>query len=168
MTDKILENIEAIPNIPLPNTPLIVEARLRVRYAETDGQGIVHHSNYPVWFELARTEYLDVIGYPYTVIEKEGYGFIITDLAIKYLSPARYDDRILVRTWCEKVGRATSFFGYQVYNETTEKLCAEGMTRLATVTPQGKLVRFNSDLYATMLTIVGRGPSKYGRLDTKD
>ncbi len=151
------------PESPSTSVPLpfIAEARLRVRYAETDAQGVVYHTNYIVWFEVARGEYCRMLGYPYAEIEREGYGFMVTELSTKFLSSARYDDPILVKVWLEKVGRASCIFGYQVYNELTGQLCVEGMSKHAAVTPQGKLMRFSSRLYDLMTPRAGRGPSQY-------
>lgn len=144
-----------------PDVPFVAEAHLRVRYAETDGMRIVYHSNYVIWFEVARGEYCRAIGYPYPQIEREGYGFMVTELAVKYYSPARYDDEIRVKVWLEKIGRASCVFGYQIYNETSEKLCVEGMSKHAAVTPEGKLVRFSGPLYELAAPKAGRGPSQF-------
>lgn len=145
---------------PFPSPELfIAETRLRVRFAETDAQQVVYHANYIIWFEVARGEYCREAGYPYTEIEKEGYGMMVTDLRVRYINPARYDDQLLVRAWMEKIGRASCIFGYQVYNETTGALNAEGLTRHAAVTPEGKVVRFSARLYQTMAPKAGRGPS---------
>jgi acyl-CoA thioester hydrolase len=143
-----------------PPRPFISEAYLRPRYAETDAQGVVYHANYIVWFEVARGEYCRAVGYPYLAIEREGYGFMVTDLSVKYLSPAYYDDEIVIKTWVEKTGRASCVFGYQIYNETTGKVCVEGMSKHAAVSREGKLVRFSQGLYDTIKPLVGRGPTK--------
>ncbi|HEX2912628.1 MAG TPA: thioesterase family protein [Chloroflexia bacterium] len=140
--------------------PFIAEAYLRPRYAETDAQGVVYHSNYIVWFEVARGEYCRAVDYPYLKIEQEGYGLMVTEIAVKYHSPCRYDDEIRIKAWIEKVGRASCVFGYQVFNDTTGKLSVEGLTKHAAVTPAGKLTRFSQPLYAIMLTRAGRGPSQ--------
>jgi acyl-CoA thioester hydrolase len=154
------QNLSALPpELSSPSALFIAETRLRVRYAETDAQGVVYHANYIVWFEVARGEYCRAAGYPYTEIEKEGYGMMVTDARVSYLSPARYDDQILLRAWMEKIGRASCIFGYQVYNETTGTINAQGLTRHAAVTPGGKVVRFSSRLYQTMAPLAGRGPS---------
>lgn len=142
-------------------SPLIAEARLRVRYAETDGQGVVYHANYIVWFEVARGEYCRAIGYPYKQIEADGYGFMVTDVGVKYYSPTRYDDEILVRVWMEKLGRASCVFGYQVYNETVNKLAVEGMTKHVAITPEGKIVPVGAKLSGLASPHVGRGPSRF-------
>ena len=48
---------------------MISQSKITVRYAETDKMGIVHHSNYPVWFEIARTDFIKALGVPYSVLE---------------------------------------------------------------------------------------------------
>ncbi len=144
--------------------PFISENHLRPRYAETDAQGVVYHANYIVWFEVARGEYCRTVGYPYLAIEREGYGFMVTDLSVKYLSPAYYDDEIVIKTWIEKTGRASCIFGYQIYNKTTGKICVEGMSKHASVSREGKLVRLSPELYATFSPLSGRGPTRLAPL----
>ena len=143
-----------------PARPFIHEHSLRPRYAETDAQGVVYHANYIVWFEVSRGEFCRAIGYPYLAIEREGYGFMVTDLSVKYYSPAYYDDEILIKTWVEKTGRFSCVFGYQIYNNTTGKMCVEGMSKHAAVSREGKLVRFSQGLYDTISSRTGRGPSR--------
>lgn len=133
---------------------------MRVRFAETDAQGVVYHTNYIVWFEVGRGEYSRAAGFPYKQIEQEGYGLVVTDLHIKYYSPARYDDEMTIKTWLEQIGRASCVFGYQIYNETSSKLAVEGFTKHAAVTPAGKLVRLSPKLYQTLAAGVGRGPGR--------
>ena len=81
-----------------PSSSLNVE--LRVRYAECDPQNVAHHSAYPVWFELARTELLRAQGAVYRDLETRGICFVVARLSVRYKMPARYDDllQINVRT----------------------------------------------------------------------
>ncbi len=69
---------------------------IKVRYAETDQMGIVHHSVYVVYLEAARTELWDSIGYPYSVMEKEGFIVPVVSVNIRYIRPAYYGDIITV------------------------------------------------------------------------
>ena len=71
-----------------------------MRYAECDPQNVVHHSVYPVWFELARTELLRAQGEVYRDLDAQGICFVVARLAVRYKLPARYDDllKIDVRT----------------------------------------------------------------------
>ncbi|RIX46326.1 acyl-CoA thioesterase [Paenibacillus nanensis] len=71
---------------------------IRVRYQETDQMGVVFHGNYVTWFEIGRTEWIRAAGYDYKTIESKGLLLPVVDLACRYLSPARYDDLVVVCT----------------------------------------------------------------------
>jgi len=70
----------------------------RVRYGETDQMGIVHHATYPLYFEMGRTELFRQLGIPYTKLEAMGIIMPLSSLTIKYISPAKYDDLLVVET----------------------------------------------------------------------
>ena len=77
----------------------VFEARVRVRYAETDQMGVVYHSNYIVWFEVGRVEMLRQLGFTYRDMEKQDDTHIaVADVHCRFKSPARYDDLITIRT----------------------------------------------------------------------
>ncbi len=65
---------------------------IKVRYAETDQMGIVHHSVYPIYLEEARTELWNSLGYNYSLMEKEGYIVPVLEISIRYMKPAFYED----------------------------------------------------------------------------
>lgn len=106
----------------------IVESHLRVRYAETDAQGVVYYANYLVWFEVGRVSYLRALGYDYRAIESTGAGVVIAEATCRYLAPAHFDDEITVQTWVEEVRRSSFTFAYAVLNRTTGRRLAEGST----------------------------------------
>lgn len=112
-------------------------ATLRVRYPETDPMGVVHHTHYLVWFEIGRTELMRQAGCPYADLEKEGILMPVVEAACRYLSPARYDDEILVETSLEEVTRVTSRFSYRVLRQPEGRLLATGMTRHAATDARG-------------------------------
>ena len=64
------------------------------RYSETDQAGVVHHTVYPVWFEMGRTELLRVNGLAYSELEKKGIYFVVSELSVKYRRPAFYDEKL--------------------------------------------------------------------------
>ena len=66
--------------------------RLRVRYCECDPFGVIHHSSYVAWLEMARTEMLREGGITYRQMEAAGVFLVIASLEIKYARPGRYDD----------------------------------------------------------------------------
>jgi len=105
-----------------------VETEIVVRYAETDQMGIAHHSNYPVWFEIGRTDFFKTIGFPYSAIEEKGLLMPLTEMRCTFKYPARYDDTILIRTSISHVSHVKIGFEYQVFNKSTGKLLATGET----------------------------------------
>ena len=94
---------------------VVHETELEVRYAETDAMGIVHHRNYLVWFELARTGLCARSGYPYHEIEELGFLLVVTATETRYLSPARYGDVVRVRCRLEKLRSRGLRFVYEVF-----------------------------------------------------
>ena len=101
--------------------PVRAEIDVEVRYAETDQMGVVHHANYIVWFELARTRLCSLSGFHYADIEKLGYLLMVTGVESRYHRPARYGDVVQVHCWCERVGSRGIRFAYEVRKEN-EKL----------------------------------------------
>lgn len=75
-----------------------VESKVKVRYAETDAQGVVYHANYLVWFEVGRTDYCEAAGYSYARMEAEGVFISVIEATAKFRKPARYGDVVTVRT----------------------------------------------------------------------
>lgn len=105
------------------------EARLRVRYAETDKMGVVYHSNFVVWFEVGRVELLRQLGFEYSRMEKEDNCHIpVVDLRVRYKAPALYDDEIVVRTSLKNVRQSLLHFGYEVVRAGDETVLATGET----------------------------------------
>jgi acyl-CoA thioester hydrolase len=112
------------------------EIQVRVRYAETDRMGLLHHANYFVYFEMARTELLRQRGISYREIEDAGHYLVIIDLSCKYKRPAHYDDLLTVRTTVERVTHVKIIHRYEVMRDGL--LLAEGQSTLACVDAEGK------------------------------
>lgn len=105
------------------------EARVRVRYAETDQMGVVYHSNYLVWFEIGRVELIRSMGLDYKRMEaEEGCGIAVVDVHVRYRAPARYDDELVVRTTLLAARGAVIRFGYKVLRVEDGVLLCEGET----------------------------------------
>jgi acyl-CoA thioester hydrolase len=109
---------------------------VRVRYAETDRMGLLHHANYFVYFEMARTELLRQRGISYREIEDAGHFLVIVDIDCKFKRPAHYDDLLTVHTTVERVTHVKIVHRYQVVKEGL--LLAEGHSTLACVDRDGK------------------------------
>jgi acyl-CoA thioester hydrolase len=113
------------------------ETRLRVRYAETDKMGVVYHSNYLIWFEVGRVEFLRQLGFAYRDLEREEDCHIaVVDVRCKYKAAARYDDCILVRTRLRNVRDSLLHFEYEILREPEGTLLALGETVHVVVTAQ--------------------------------
>src|ERR1700690_147488 len=105
------------------------EAITRVRYAETDQMGVVHHGNYFTWFEIGRVELCRELGFEYKQMEVEDDSFIVVAEAhCRYKRPARFDDVLEIRTRVTQSQRRTLRFGYEIFNRTSGELIATGET----------------------------------------
>src|SRR3974390_3100565 len=93
------------------------EISIRVRYAETDRMGLLHHANYLVYFEQGRTELLRSMGYSYKDLEDQGYLLVLTKLEIRYRWPARYDDLVTLKTTVVKTTAARIDHQYEMHCE---------------------------------------------------
>ncbi len=107
----------------------VVATTFYVRYAETDQMGIVHHSAYLVWFEEGRSQYMRACGADYAEIERSGALFAVAEAHARYEAPARYGERVTVRTWVEEVRSRAITFGYAVYNADTGERLTTGWTK---------------------------------------
>jgi len=116
--------------------PIVDEITIRVRYAETDRMGLLHHANYIVYFEQARTEMLRKRGMTYRDMEDAGHLLVIIDLDCKFKRPAYYDDLLTIRTTVEKVTHVKLVHKHEVFRDGL--LLAEGHTTLACVDRDGR------------------------------
>ncbi len=125
----------------------ISQTQIRVRYAETDAMGIVHHSRYIPWFELGRSDWMREAGLPYSVFEKTGYYLTVTEVQARYYHPAVYDELVTIYTWIEEVKSRGITIGYEVRNEAGQRL-VQGITKHVCITHAGKPVRLPPELLA--------------------
>lgn len=89
---------------------------LRVRYGETDRMGHVYYGDYAEYFEVGRVEALRSLGFPYRQLEEQGIMLPVRDMHVRYHRPARYDDRITVRTIIEELPVASIRFRYELFD----------------------------------------------------
>src|SRR5947209_1056477 len=105
------------------------EARVRVRYAETDQMGVVYHANYLVWFEVGRVELMRQRGLAYKDMEQEEQaGIAVVEATVRYKSPARYDDELIVKTRVVMARGSLVRFGYEIVRAADDTLLCEGET----------------------------------------
>lgn len=99
---------------------------VEVRYVETDQMGVVHHANYVVWFELARTRLSQEAGFHYADIEEAGYLLLVTGVEVKYRRGARYGDTVSVSARIERRWSRGVRYAYEV--RRGETVLATGAT----------------------------------------
>jgi acyl-CoA thioester hydrolase len=109
----------------------IFSTPVRVRFADTDAQGIVHNSAYLVWFEIARVEYLREFAGGYQALRDRGIEALVLESHVRYRLPARFDDELLVHARC--LGLRAARFRYEYAVVRGEELVADGHTEHACV-----------------------------------
>jgi len=116
------------------------EIEIRVRYAEVDQMGVLHHSRYWVYFEMGRTELLRKAGAAYRELERAGVFFVVAKCAARFLAPARYDDVLVLTTRVVRMGQARIDHEYQLKRKDDAVLVATAETTLACVNRQGHVI----------------------------
>jgi len=106
---------------------------LRVRFSETDAQAVVHNSQYLVYFEVGRIEYLRKLGMSYVDLIEKGFDFLLIVSHIEYKRPALFDQMLYLEVALEWIKRSSFQFSYRLTDATTGFLVAEGHTIHATV-----------------------------------
>jgi acyl-CoA thioester hydrolase len=135
-------------------------SRIRVRYAETDQMRFVYYANHFVYYEVARTECLASWGFPYSVIEAEGYGIPVLEAHCQYLSPARYGDELVVRVAPSLVDRLRIRFDYETRRGSEDgDLLARGHTIHVCMDREGKPRRPHAGVAACIRAVAESGAS---------
>lgn len=133
-----------------PERITIQNHRIKIvpRYVETDKAGVVHHSVYPVWFEMGRTELLRANGLAYKDLEAAGVFFVVAELNIKYRRPAMYDEELELETSCSAVTASKVEHTYKLTRCRDGVLLAEGSSVLVCVNAEGKIRRIPKFMYS--------------------
>src|SRR3954454_20832364 len=109
---------------------IAADARLRVRYSETDQMGIVYYANYFVWMELGRVEWCRAAGIRYRDMEAEdGILLAVAEAQCRYSRPARYDDEVVVETTVRQAHSRMVTFDYRMKRSENAELLASGFTK---------------------------------------
>jgi acyl-CoA thioester hydrolase len=119
---------------------------IRVRYCECDPMGVVHHTVYPVWFEMGRTELLRATGRNYRDMEEAGVFLAVVRMQVAYRRPARYDDVLRLETTLVDAGHVKIEHTYELHRG--EELLCTGSTTLACLDRQGKARALPEGLFA--------------------
>ena len=104
---------------------------VRVRFADTDAQGIAHNASFLVWFEVARVEYLRAFAGGYQTLRDRGVEALVLETFCRYRVPVRFDDELTVHTRC--VDPRGARFRYEYAITRGEELVADGFTQHACV-----------------------------------
>ena len=124
-------------------------------FYETDAMGVVHHSNYLRYFELARVHWLEEHDQPYTRYLEDDLHFAVTRVEVDYHRSARFDDRLEISTWIESVRGASLQMGYRV--ACSGELVASGWSEHAAVSGSGRVRRIPRDARDRLRRAAGSG-----------
>jgi len=119
---------------------------IRVRYCECDPMGVVHHTVYPVWFEMGRTELLRGTGRTYRDMEEAGIFLAVVRMQVAYRRPARYDDLLRLETTLSSVGHVKIEHTYELHRG--EELLCTGSTTLACLDREGRARALPEGIFA--------------------
>jgi len=123
------------------SAPAVSETTVRVNYSETDQMGVVYHARYLVWLDVARCEHLRLAGMSYRELELTGLRLAVSEVAVRYRQPARYDDLVRIRCWVREVASRRVDFGYAVEHASDGRLLATATTSLVALDRTMSLTR---------------------------
>lgn len=110
---------------------------VRVYFEDTDLSGVVYHANYLRWFERARTEMLRLLGIEQGAVQEAGEGaYAVTEIAIRYLVPARLDDALVIETGAVEIRPASCRLIQRAFKQ--DRLLAEARLRVGFVGADGR------------------------------
>lgn len=120
------------------------ETEIRVRYAETDAMGYLHHSNFLTYFEIGRTELFREGGGSYRAVEEGGLFLVVVKIDVHFRRPAKYDDLLRLKTTISRITPARIEHEYELYRG--DELLTTGNSTLACVNGEGQAVALPDEL----------------------
>ena len=133
---------------------------VRVNYSETDQMGVVYHARHVVWLDIARTEHLRQAGFSYRELEARGVRLVVTDLKLRYLAPARYDDVVHIRCRVREARSRRVVFDYHLKVAESGTAIAHGETTLMCLDQAHRLSRLPESVVAALQPAPERGPAR--------
>jgi acyl-CoA thioester hydrolase len=124
------------------------DLEFRVRYAETDQMGVVYHTNYLIWCEVGRTDFIRARGMSYADMERAGIGLAVSELSARFHAAARYDDMIRVRTTLAEVRSRGIIFDYLITRSTNGDRLVSARTSLVSIDASGRPIALPSTVRA--------------------
>ncbi|ABF40411.1 4-hydroxybenzoyl-CoA thioesterase [Candidatus Koribacter versatilis Ellin345] len=135
----------------------VLDTRLRVRYAETDQMNVVYHSNYIIWFEVGRVEFMRQLGFTYREMEQqEQLHLPVVEVRCRYKASARYDDEITIRTHIARLRSSLIQFAYEILRVEDGLLLAEGESTHVVVNAEMQKVPFPEKYMSVFRQAAGR------------
>jgi acyl-CoA thioester hydrolase len=128
------------PSAAAAQEPQYHDVEFRVRYAETDQMGVVYHTNYLIWCEVGRTDFIRARGMSYAEMERAGVGLAVSELNARFHGAARYDDMIRVRTTLAEVRSRGIVFDYVITRVETGHKLVTARTALVSIDSNGRPV----------------------------
>ena len=135
---------------PSRTLPVSTTSELRVRYAETDQMGVVYHSNYLIWCEIGRTDFIRHHGMSYAEMEREGISLAVSEASLRLHASARYDDVVQVETTLVEVKSRLLIFEYVIIRAADGVRLATARTSLVSLAPGGRLASLPPAIRATL------------------
>ena len=136
--------------ISQPNRGTTHTIEFRVRYAETDQMQVVYHSNYLIWCEIGRTEFIRALGTPYAELERQNVTLAVVEASLRFHAGARYDNLIRVSTTIRDVKSRTITFDYVITNAETGERFVTASTKLASLTRDSRLISLPEQLRSVL------------------
>lgn len=129
----------------------VARIEMPVRFAETDAMGIVHHSNYLVWFEAGRIGWMAAVGMPYSEIAAGGHHFAVTSVGVEYRTPARFGESVCVVTRLCRLRSREVAFAYEVRRAGDDTLLASGKSDHICVDLEGRTAKIPGEVMERLL-----------------
>jgi acyl-CoA thioester hydrolase len=130
--------------------------KIRIYYEDTDCGGVVYYANYLKYCERARTEFLESRGIRMRQLIEEGVFFVVAEASLRYLSPGRYGDILLIETLVERAGPASITFRHEIKRDATGEKLVDATVRLGCVNPQMKPLRLRQDIMGAVSCKTGQ------------
>jgi acyl-CoA thioester hydrolase len=128
---------------------------VRVRYAETDQMQVVYHSNYLIWCEVGRTDFMRQHGMSYAEMEKGGMGLTVSEFSVRLHASARYDDLVRIATTLTSVRSRQVTFEYLLTNAVSGERLATARTSLVSISPGGRPTAMPASVRARLDAVCG-------------
>lgn len=123
---------------------------IKMYYEDTDAGGIIYYANHVKYMERGRTEYLDSLGISLPRLMEQGELFTVTDLELHYRSYAQYGDVLVVETRLRELAAAALTLEHRIKEKNSNRLVAEGSTKLVCVSKRGKAKRMPGSMHKTL------------------